>query len=374
MSEDERGPGHITLGPKPETIRLERHVRLAREGVHRTQFFFSYSGALIIEGKLSTLAGEVNGSAFEISAPIRLGPPSFRPIPQLTFENVTSFFQVNIPTPFPLQASTFPGRTVDNQARANCWFGPSTFLPPDAPPLPADTFLVTYWGADSAGHGENLERFILRPLLEWLRVLTHQWWIGRSIEGASGALHFIAPLSEQGQGVGSPTPVARGTSAGPLMVPVTESIWIDAARRSFAMEVPPAELVLEMDSNYMLASREFRSGIILACSAVEAARDAVLLKAGLKLSQLKTSTTDLLKHLSAGFGHAFGADLAKDDPDLFRILSAFWRARGEAAHGKPVRWCVDTSATAIEDVEFGTLSDNLRRTIAWISGISARME
>jgi hypothetical protein len=359
----------IHLGPRPEAVRLERTIRLDREGVHRTQFFFSYSGGLIVEGKLSRIAGEVGGSMLEISAPLRLGPPSLRPTPQLTFENVGHFFQVDIPTPFPLQASTFPGPTLGGEARANCWFGPSTFLSPDAPALPADTFLVTYWGADSPGHGENIERFILRPLLEWLRVLTHQWWIGRSIEGASGPLHFLAPLSEDNRFAGSPTPVARGTSAGPLMVPLTEAIWTEAARRALTGEVPPAERALEADANYMLASREFRSGIILACSAIEAARDSALLDADLRLSQLKTSTTDLLKHLSVGFGHVFGADLARDAPELFGILSAFWRARGEAAHGKPVRWRMDPSDKPIEDVEFGTLSDNLRRILAWIAAI-----
>jgi hypothetical protein len=370
MTQDSSEPK--VLGPSPEAIRLERHIRLQREGVHHTLFFFSYSGAIIVEGKLSTICANLHGNPLEIPAPRRIGAPSLRPTPQLTFENVRQFFDVSIPTPFPLQAGTFPGSSTPEGATANCWFGPSSALPSGAPPLPADTLLVSYWGPTSHGEGENLERFIVRPFVEWLRVLTHQWWIGRSIEGVSGPLHFLAPLSEEGKGVGSPTPVARGASAGPSMIPLTENIWIEAARRAFAAEVPPSELSLEMDANYMLASHEFRSGIILACSAIEAARDATLAKAGIKLMQLKTSTTDLLKHLSVGFERVLGANLAKEDPGLFAIVTAFWRARGEAAHGKSVRWTSGARAIPIDDLEFGLLSDNLRRALAWIDKASAK--
>lgn len=361
----------IEVGPDPATVRAEREVKLTRPGVDRTQFFFSYSGGWIIDGKISTVTAHLNGWFLEIAAPCRIAPPSFRPTPQLDFQNVKQFFQVETPTPFPLRASTFPGVSTSAGATADYWFGPSDVLPPNAPIPPADTILVTYWGPASPNEGVHLERYIVRPFLEWLRVLTRQWWIGRSIEGVNGALHFIAPQDEQGRNVGSPTPVVRMTTAGLGMTPVTDEIWIEAWRRTLAQEVPPASRSLEMDADYMIASEEYRSGVILACSAIEAARDDVLTRVGAKHADMKTSATDLLKHLSVGLENVVRANLESERPELFQLTTAFWRARGEAAHGRPVYWRIGGNVSPIEDVDFGTIADNLAHIIEWLESVQA---
>ena len=321
---------------------------------------------MVIQGELRPISGELNGFRFDVEVPTRIAPPSFRPTPQLDFRNVLSFFRVEIPTPFPLQASTFPGLGTNAGATANCWFGPSDVVSEGAPLPPPDTLLVTYHGPNSPNEGPNIERYILGPFFEWLRVLTRQWWVGRSIEGVTGALHFIALLNKEDANVGSPTPVVRFTSAGPEMQPISNTTWIAAWERVFRSEIPPAEKVLEMDANFAIASREFRSGIILACGAIEAARDALLNRLGIKLSAMKTSRTDLLKHLSVGFEKVLGASLKDDRPDLFDLATAFWCARGEAAHGRPVRWRLTHKDVPIEDVEFGTISDNLAHILRWI--------
>lgn len=365
---EERG-ATVVLGPRQEAIRLQERLDLTRPGVHRTQFFYSYSGAILVEGALPPLGASIDGCDVHVEPPLRLGSPSFRPTPQLGFENIHRFLKAEIPTPFPLQVGTFPGVSTSEGAQANCWFGPSDSLPPNAPILPPDTFLITLFGPDSPNGREKIEHLILEPLLGWLRVLTEQWWLGRSIEGASGPLHFIIPLNEVGQVVGSPTPTARFTSGGPKMKPVTRDIWIAAAHRAFSAERPPPEKTLESDANFMLASREFRSGIILACSAIEAGRDSLLTKSGARIAHLKTSTTDLLKHLSVGFERLFGINLRQADPGLFDILSAFWTARGHAAHGKPVLWRMVGSEVPIEDVSFATISDGLARVLEWIEAI-----
>jgi hypothetical protein len=368
-------PPPIILGPGPDNVRLQRHVDLSRPGVDRTQFFFSYSGGLLVDGDLGVIGAELSGYQIEIAPPCRIGSPSFRPNPQFTFDNFLRFFQVELPPSYPLQAATFPGVSTPSGATASCWFGPSAVVPAGGPDLPPDTFVVTRWGPNSPNEGENIERYILAPLLEWLRVLTHQWWIGRSIEGVSGPLHFIAPINAKGEVVGSPSPVARFTSAGPHMVPLTQDIWRRGAELALGGATPSASRKLEADANFMLASREFRSGVILASSSIESTRDEALEAGGVKFAKMGTSSTDLLKHLSVGFGRVFLRDLAQEDPALFEILSAFWRARGEAAHGKSVRWRTRQSDVPIEEVEFGTLSDGLSSIRSWIEdvGTSSQM-
>lgn len=360
------------IGPAPETMRATRKVELSRAGVDKTQFFFSYSGGWVVEGKISTVSTHLNNKYLEIAPPTRIASASRRPTPQLNFRNFDSFFQVEIPTPYPLQANSFPAPETLEGATVNGWFGPSDELGSSDPLPPADTIVVTYWGADSPNEGTNLERFVIRPFVEWLRVLTRQWWIGRSMEGVNGPLHFIAPLDVEGKAVGAPTPVVRMTTAGPGMLAVTDKLWIEAWRRTLAGDVPLASKSLEMDANYMIASEEFRSGVILACSAIEAARDALLNRVGAKASDMKTSRTDLLKHLSVGLANITGADLRQDRPDLFRLATAFWSARGEAAHGRPVRWRFDGIDAPIEDTEFGTISDNLAHILDWLDGLPVK--
>jgi hypothetical protein len=150
------------------------------------------------------------------------------------------------------------------------------------------------------------------------------------------------------------------------MVPVNEAIWVDSWEHCWAGEVPTAAKSLEMDANFSIASNEFRTGIILACSAIEAARDDLLNRVAAKASAMKTSKTDLLKHLSVGLENVVGSNLEQEQPELFKLATAFWCARGEGAHGRPVRWRLDDTDVPIEDVEFGTISDNLAQILAWI--------
>lgn len=357
------------LNPHPGRLTVEHRVSLApREGMDRTLYFYSYSGALVVEGPLPILDGVIDGMRFEILPPTRIGEPALRPTPQFTRRSISKFLELPDPLPFPIQVAAFAAPNDENGARISVWNGPGDDLAPHAPEPPCDTILVVLHGPDSGSHGEIFEKYFLEPLLEWVRVLSDQWWAGRSYEGISGALHFIAPVDRDGRTVGTPTPVARMATGGPHMRPIDATIWTEAADKAGAGQVP-GYLALATDAKFMLTSKEFRAGCVLACGAFESARDEVLEKAKLNLSALKCSETNLLQHLSVGFDAAFGRNLEKEQPETFSLLKAFWIARGHAAHGKTLQWREGEQVSAIDEIKSSVLTDGIDRVLAWIRSI-----
>lgn len=359
--------------PDPSKLAVSEVFHLEREGVELTQFFVSYSGAMLISEDLPTLTAEINGQEANIYAPVRVAEASHRPTPQLRLSNIKRFFSFDdFPPRFPLQVSTFPTQNTESGAGFSVWFGPSEDAPPDGPQLPPDTLIVELHGSNSQNEFDLVFKYFVEPLMSWLRVLTGQWWLGRSIEGATKPLQFVVMIGAERRFAGSPTPVIQFVSADESMIPITRKIWTDAADRGLGRKLPPPQDTLMSDANYMLASGEYRSGVILACCSIEANRDEILKRHNIKLKDLNVSKTDLLKHLSVGFEKVLGRNMESEDPDLFSYLKAFWVARGEAAHGKNVQWRSGKEIASIEDVPFGELSRSLRLLNAWVSSIRSQ--
>lgn len=362
---------HSSPNPHDPALRIDQEIALpARQGMARTLYFYSYSGAIVIDGALPVLEGEIDGMRFEIQPPVRIGSPALRPTPQFTPHSIGRFFRFEGNPQFPFQIASFAAPATEAGASVSYWNGPGDEANQGTPDLPRDTLIVTLHGPDSGRYGQRIEKYLLRPILEWLRALTDQWWIGRSYEGISGALHFIAPLDREGKMVGKPTPVTAMTTGGPRMIPVSPSEWVKAADNAVA-GVPPAELGLSTDAKFMLASHEFRSAIILACCAFEAARDRVLDEKQVKLRSLPCSPTDLLKHLSSGFESQFGRNLELEEPETFAALRSFWIARGDAAHGRPVEWRSNGQAMPIDAISPSLLTESIDSILKWTLSVSA---
>jgi hypothetical protein len=317
---------------------------------------------------LPILEGIIDGMRFEIMPPTRIGEPAFRPTPQFTQHSISKILDLPDPLPFPIQVAAFPAVNDESGARINIWNDPGNKISPGSPEPPPDTIFVVLHGPDSLNHAQTVEKYLLNPMLEWLRVLSDQWWVGRSYERISGSLHFVAAVDANGRTVGTPTPVTRMATAGPRMKPINAEMWITAADKAAAGHVPGC-LGLATDAKFMLTSAEFRAGCVLACSAFEAARDQVLDDSKIKLRALRCSETDLLQHLSIGFGTVFDRDLEKEQEELFRLLRAFWIARGHAAHGKSVEWRVGSHVQPLDEVDTSVLTIAIDDIVEWITSV-----
>lgn len=352
--------------PRDPHLRMGQSISLgSREGVARTLYFYSFSGAILIDGLLPTLEGQIDGMTFEILSPTRIGKASLKPTPQFDPETFQQFFTSDGELDFPLQLAAFPSPGSQEGASISYWNGPNNAIG-DVPELPRDTIVGVLHGPDSGNHGDALERYFLRPFLEWIRTLTDQWWAGRSFEGICGSLHFISPLNDNGRSVGKPTAAVRVSTAGTRFKSVDANVWKRAAENVIG-GITPGTWGLATDAKFMFASNEFRSGVILACCAFEAARDSLLDHSGLRLAAL--GSYDLRKHLSGGFDKVFGRSLDRDNPDLAKRLGAYWIARHHAAHGRPIQWRLNGNVIPIENVSNTDFSQGIDEILTWIESV-----
>ena len=349
-------------------IKVNAAPNLSREGAQRTLYFYSFSGFFVVDENLPILDGHLNHQSFEIKPPTRISEPTFRPTPQFTKHSFRSQFRVEGEIEFPINISAFPSH-VSGGASLNYWLGAGATLDPSVPSLPPDTLTIVLEGENSGAQSELVERHILKPFVEWLRVLTDQWWIGRSFEGVSGPLHLLIALNDAGNVIGSPMPVTQIRTAGIRFRKISPKIWMEAGDLVGAQKRPPASRILVSDAEYMLASREFRSSMISACCAIEASRDECLARNSTKIAKLRCSRTDLLQHLSVGFETAFNRNLKHELPELFAYLRAFWIARGDAAHGRPIDWHIGEKITPIDEAQLSGISDKACAILDWIDKV-----
>ena len=320
----------------------------------------------MIDGELCELEAEFRGNRLLIDPPRRLGHPSRRANPQIDLDNLNQFLSGEGLEQLPMQISAFPAEHSDEGAAFHSWLGPADNVS-DNPSPPPDTLVLTLSGDASSLEAEHLEKYVIRPLFEWLRALSDQWWAGRTMESTQGGFHLAFPLNSKNELVGKPVPVCRAVSAHHRMRPINLTLWKQAAELMANGQRPHPMKSLQLDAMRAFASGELRSGIILACCAIEAGRDRVLAEKGFKLSDLRCSSTDLLQHFSKGFELAFGVNCATQAPVEYGQLKAFWTARGDAAHGREIVWRAPSGTRAIEEVGLAEIIGGLANILRWLA-------
>lgn len=336
-----------------------------RSGAQKVDLFFSFSGGIILEGNLPALELALDGTRVLIRPPIRLGHPSFRANPQINESNIDQFVS-GLGSNSPLQMAAQPAPTTDDGASISYWLGRSENgkLAPNSPQPPADTIIVSVF-ADGAGLEQKIAKYVMEPLLEGVRIETRQWWAGRSYEGVAGKLHFLMPIEEGGQLAGQPSPICRIVTASDGMTPLDPALWIKASEY-IKFQRLNAPRSLELNAYHAFASEERTSACVLACAAIESARDHILEKNGKKKSDLKTSDTDLLKHLSTGMNNVFERNYEIEEPIGFANLKSLWIARGDAAHGRLAYWRHGETQLQLQDLELPIFVSAVSSAMRWI--------
>lgn len=294
------------------------------------------SGYFIAEdaSRLGVISFKYKGQTCYACPPFRIAHASWRPIPQINDANVELIFGDRWDD-LPLQSAvhqrpaTEAGPTLAPTASRGEIYDDS---------LPKDSLAIIVPGAELQGDTTDLEELFVRKLVDWLRILSHQWWIGQPTERQTGNLHFEFEVTPPGKF--GPTFAARcqQTTAHTSMVVINHAIWLDAVSNAARGSEPPWLDLMRSDIYHFIHNREYRTAILLSCCWIELNRDSVLEKCGKRSSEMKTSSTDLLKHVSLGFENLFSRNLANDLPDTFAFLRACWIARGDSAHGRPLSW------------------------------------
>lgn len=323
----------------------------------------SFSGALLAKqgDVLATIKFVFSEIQCFICPPIRLGHSTWRPIPQLNEQNVVRFLGHKLED-LPLQVAVFQAEATKQGATLSQRASRGTEY---LSTLPPDTFVVIAPGAALTSVLDRLAIEFVPKLLDWLRVLSRQWWIGQPTERHTGNMHFEFEINEKGE-MGPHFGVrGRQATAPDDMRLIGHEIWLDAVSAAAKGDLPKLTDTMRCDIAAAYFNRDDRMTIILTCCWIELLRNAALDRGSKRVSDLKAGPTDLLKHLSMGTERLAGRDLSKDEPDAFALLRACWISRGHLAHGNSASWDLNGSKV-FRDLPAADFFDLLGKIEAWI--------
>jgi hypothetical protein len=147
--------------------------------------FFSFSGGLVTSNKAELATREFmrHGLRVVVHSPFRIADPVWRPIPQFDEASFKRRFP-GAPNGLPLNLVSFPTVTPENVIETRVLWGRDGAIEHSC--LPKDTLAVRVVGKGHDAVGDHLAGECVKELLDWLRVQSRQWWIGKSYEGISG--------------------------------------------------------------------------------------------------------------------------------------------------------------------------------------------
>ena len=331
-----------------------------------TIYVESYSGFMLVAAE-AFVPYAILFSNFELvfDAPKRIAPPTWRPIPQLTADNFQTVFpgapkqKLQRMAVLPTVAEDGSPTLVqiwgdDNIAKARCH---------------VDTYPIYVSGKGHDEKGGKAAHDALCAVFLWLRVLTKQWWIGRPTEAMTGNLHYVVPLAPGRHVEDSPIVTGQGTAPSTGTVRVDRSLWEAVLGKVSRGDAPDPIAVIFADVNYYLFIKEYRTVLLLTCSIAELERDRIIESLHLTKNDLRSGSTDILKHLSTGLGRTIDRNLAQESPIAFEFLKSCWIARGDVAHGRELQWIEGDERKRFEDVPTKEFVMKLEQLIEWLRSV-----
>ena len=330
-------------------------------------YILSFSGFVIIDNNapLSSVVFKRNGLTFEFDPPRRLAPPTWRPIPQFNEQSFKQFFP-NAPFESPplMRMAVLPAIDENNKPALQSIWG-------DEPQknLPADTYCMFIYGKKHSSLGIEIATEVLENTFQWLRTKTQQWWIGRPTEGITGNMHYYIPLAERRHSKEPPIIQAKNTSPILGTRKVDSVLWHQAVTDASHDKKPDADDVLFSDAMYYYFAGDHRISIIVLCSCFEICRDLILEVRGISKRRLPKSSTDLIAHVTGGFGDLFNRNLEKEDHEAYNFLKSVWIARGNVAHGKTIHWRENNKNIPFSNVGQKTFVEGAHKIHSWLKSL-----
>lgn len=289
---------------------------------------------------------KVNDPPYDITIdpPQRTAPIRWRRVPQLTAESFAQLFPALSSPPQLLGTSIIVGfnengeltLSMDTKEQYEA-FGRYA----------CDSIVVKVIGPGDSNNLESKASLLLRETLAWVRILSGQWWAGRSIEHPHHTLScqlFMPLVSENVLDGSQLAPSQLFFIASRDVKAVTAEIWQQCLNNAMHGQAPPAYEVILSDIKYYFSGAEFLTCIILATSLFELMRNDIFERERTSARQLQLGETALEKHVTVGFDKLLNRNLKREASDAYAFLESCWVARGHVAHGKPFFWKSDREA------------------------------
>lgn len=224
----------------------------------------------------------------------------------------------------------------------------------------------------SSLESSNAVSVLVNNLLNWIRVETQQWWIGRELPtGANHYLRTIIPINQKGFFKNEGHESRSGfTTMRNDELPLTKEIIFCVINHIERNDLLENYLVLILDAKYYAAINELRRAVIDAAIACEQAKDRVFISIiegqwGLKFKHGKyLSGYNLVSHINQDLNKLIGVQFKDDNEEANEGVDFLWSCRGDLAHGK---------AKVIDRDDVSKMIDNAVICINWLEGVRKKI-
>jgi hypothetical protein len=282
----------------------------------------------------------INCTKVRLYPPFRSGPANFIPMPFVNPHNVPFLpgAKPNIPPGYAMMSVAFaPKLGLDKDGKFNAFMSWGKEWASPLEQIPMDSMRIDV--AASPTDPINQGRDLASRVLEWLRVLSGQWWINGSTAALLGYLRNVFECGALGEPLNDPTgnisfPPIKGDER-----LINAQTWRDAINRVVQNSRPSDSQLLLLDADYHLAAANLRFAIWCLCVALEQATEAAFeriwaAKNSTPFKRKKGMQGDgLPEYLSTDLERFCSRSLAKERADDYAKISALWVARGNAVHG-----------------------------------------
>lgn len=306
---------------------------------------------------------------FRIYPFFRSGPANFVPAPAIDPAKIPlsdGNKGIDIPKEaFPLLAG-LPAMRQEKSASVILSCG-SDFENKSLQYFPMDSLRIDVLGG--SGSPDDASKLV-HVLLDWIKVETKQWWIGRELPmGGRHYLRSVMPISRKGRFTSGPEGMGGFTTMRGDEIPLDSPGWYRVLKRLEQGCEPEDYQLLLLDAKYHSAINEPRRAVIDAAVACEQAKERTFVsiveeQRGLTFKHGKYCTGyDLTKHINQDMRKLIGCEFSDADPDANDGVDLLWKCRGDLAHGKK---------RDIQKSELSRMIHSAEKCIEWLAQLRTK--
>lgn len=242
---------------------------------------------------------------------------------------------------------------------------------------PFDAMRVDAWGPNAEEEGKEFAD----SLLEWIRIATHQAWIGTVEVHTDPNIKYVIPIDITGAALEPPMSYGLRTGLPPGTRILSDDLWKQAIAKAANEDQAPTHWSTYLDANLYRALGRTGSAVLALALAMEVARDTLFPRFGPTkekrgLGEVLVGpfqeSTDLEKHLTSDLEeiHPDGRNLEKEHPVLATDVHNLYVARHHVAHGgEPVYPVEDRGVTPVESDTLVEWTESVHKVLAWMDAL-----
>lgn len=239
-----------------------------------------------------------------------------------------------------------------------------------------DSIRLDCWGPD----GQVVGLAFFRLLIEWIRHVTSQAWVGRVETQADSPIKGSFSIDLEGRAVDTPFAHGRNVGRRGTPQPLDADLWRRAFHLAQAGTLPPAHWSLLFDAENAVARDQIGEAVLALALALEVGRDITVSRiapnlviqtvTGLRL-RAPFAGTDVLAHLDTGFKRIVGTSLADSNALAWAGVRSIYIARGNVAHGRDAVVTEGSLTRPASSLDVLSWLPSAKAVLQWLDALSS---